>query len=212
MPDRDVRDCGVLIVDDDPSVQQALTLVLREGGYRHILVASNGTEALSVLAAEGEHVFAILLDLLMPGINGPELIRHLVNIHGVPVGIIIVTAHPRLMSREAFFKMAAEPLVAIDYISKPFEATRVLADVAFTVRAVDQKREALRLGSFASVHSRLEKIEASVNNLYNQKRGFLAEIGLDLLRTLIISAALVAFLLFGPSEWIKSIVAKVSTH
>ncbi len=60
----------VLVVEDDPDVREALTVVLRDAGYG-IRLAMDGIEAMEALR-EGLRPSAILLDLMMPGMNGFE--------------------------------------------------------------------------------------------------------------------------------------------
>ena len=65
---------SILVVDDDPDILQTLALCLSTEGYR-ILVASNGREALDVV--EKERPSVILLDLMMPVLNGFDVLNAL---------------------------------------------------------------------------------------------------------------------------------------
>jgi CheY-like chemotaxis protein len=68
MPGRDAL--SLLVVDDDPDICEALQTVLEAYGYR-VLTAPGGAEALAILR-RGERPCLILLDLMMPGMNGAE--------------------------------------------------------------------------------------------------------------------------------------------
>ncbi len=115
----------VLICDDDEDIRHALEIYLTGGGYR-VLSAANGWEALKLM--EGETVHLILLDIMMPVLDGTEvlaLLREKKN--NVPV--IFLTA-----KGEDDDKIAGLELGADDYITKPFNAREVLARVKALLR------------------------------------------------------------------------------
>jgi CheY-like chemotaxis protein len=70
---------AVLVVDDHDSVRAALAAMLKAGGYRRHLAAS-GPEAVEVLRRHGDEIGAALVDLHMPGMDGPATVAAL---HGV---------------------------------------------------------------------------------------------------------------------------------
>jgi len=79
----------VSIVDDDPSVREATTSLLRANGF----VAQSFSSASEFLNSQDlEETECIVLDLRMPGMDGLELQRHLAAEHR-PIPIVIVTAH-----------------------------------------------------------------------------------------------------------------------
>ena len=80
----------VLVIDDDAGVRKAMKRYLERDGYR-VLVASDGANALSWLNKETVNV--ILLDLKMPGMNGPMFLSEFRKAH-VPLPIIITTGYP----------------------------------------------------------------------------------------------------------------------
>jgi DNA-binding response OmpR family regulator len=80
---------AILIVDDDTDTRELLTRYLQREGY-HVLCASNGWEALMALES---HVDLILLDVMMPGMDGITFLKILRNAqHKVKTPIILVTA------------------------------------------------------------------------------------------------------------------------
>lgn len=112
----------ILIVDDEPLNLELLEQELGEAGYR-ILTAASGEAALAAVAKTQPDL--ILLDIMMPGIDGYETCRRLKSgeeTRGIPV--IFLTA-----LRETFEKVRAFGAGAVDYITKPFESDELRARV-----------------------------------------------------------------------------------
>lgn len=80
----------ILVVDDEDPVRQFLTAAL-QAPLRHVLAAANGKEALEI--AEATELDLVLLDLLMPGMNGVETFAQLRRIQP-ELPVVIVTAYP----------------------------------------------------------------------------------------------------------------------
>ena len=122
----------VLIVDDDLDALEALSLVLEEADY-DVLRAANGLEALKQLGDRGGQCDLILLDLMMPVMNGWDFRRKQIAISAF-AGIPIV-----LMSAGA--RMACVDLGAAGYVAKPVEVSDLLATIAqILVRSVPDRR------------------------------------------------------------------------
>lgn len=112
----------ILIVDDCDTTRKLLSYIVRERGYK-IFVASNGLEALEVMA--GNPVDLVVTDLNMPQMDGLELSRNLkgqVPYKDIP--IIMVTTE----SGEADRKMGFEAGVTT-YLTKPFSPQRLLYEI-----------------------------------------------------------------------------------
>ncbi len=96
----------VLIVDDSPALREDMAITLEMSGFE-VSVASDGVEALRVMA-EGPHPNVILLDLLMPGMDGPQFLEHLRATPGnEDVAVVVVTGLTsphvrRLVKADAF--------------------------------------------------------------------------------------------------------------
>ena len=110
----------VLIVEDDPDLSDVMLLALREAGYP-ARCASNGREALA--AAEVQLPGLVLLDVLMPVMDGWQCARELRARYGRALPIVVVTAaeHVRARSHE---------LGADDVLPKPFDIDEFLRTVA----------------------------------------------------------------------------------
>src|SRR4051812_9385609 len=104
----------VLIVDDQPLTREVMTLVIQAQGYKTLL-ASNGEEALAI--AESRDLDLILLDVVMPGIDGFEVARRLkAGVRSQAVPIIMISA---LEDKESRIKGLAAG--ADDFLARPVD-------------------------------------------------------------------------------------------
>ncbi len=117
----------VLIVDDEERILNFLRSKLRASGY-HVLVASGGTEALE--QAQGQEPDLIVLDLLMPHMDGFEVLRHLRSFSTIPV--IILSA-----KGEDADKIKGLSLGADDYLPKPFNPDELVARIEAVRRRLE---------------------------------------------------------------------------
>lgn len=120
----------VLVVDDDVKTVELVKLYLNRDGYR-VLTAYDGTEALR-LAREG-HLDLIVLDLMLPGIDGLEICRTLRGESDVP--IIMLTAKTTDQD-----KLIGLDLGADDYVTKPFSPRELAARVRVVLRRLPGER------------------------------------------------------------------------
>ena len=120
----------VLVVDDDVKTVELVKLYLNRDGYR-VLTAFDGTEALR-LAREG-HPDLIVLDLMLPGIDGLEICRTLRGESDVP--IIMLTAKTTDQD-----KLIGLDLGADDYVTKPFSPRELAARVRVVLRRLPGER------------------------------------------------------------------------
>ena len=100
----------ILLVDDEEAVQKLLTYPLEHEGFR-VLQARDGDEALRRFAAE--HVDLVVLDLMLPKVDGLEVCRRLRSRSSVP--IIMLTARDDELDKVVGLELGAD-----DYITKPF--------------------------------------------------------------------------------------------
>ena len=114
----------ILVCDDDPQIQRALRLVLREAGYE-VIVTETGEEALDRAAVAGPH--AAIVDLMLPDTHGIEVCRQLRRWSDLP--IIVLSA----LGEEAI-KIEALEAGADDYVTKPFGPGELVARVQAALR------------------------------------------------------------------------------
>jgi len=115
---------GVLIIEDDRSIQNFLKIALKTNGYDYS-VATNGLSGISMFLAEKPSL--VLLDLGLPDIDGMEVLRQMRDAADVP--ILVVSA--RCEERE---KVAALDMGADDYITKPFYVNELMARIRVAMR------------------------------------------------------------------------------
>lgn len=118
---------NVLVVDDEKSLREFVRRNLEVRGYK-VLCASNGIEALAIFQNEPVHL--IIMDIMMPHMDGLEATRRIREESHVP--IIILTA----MGEEAD-KVRAFDLGADDYLTKPFGVGELLGRVKAVLRRAD---------------------------------------------------------------------------
>ena len=131
---------SLFIVDDDPSVRDALGLLLGLRGYPVILFA----DAESFLAAyRAEWRGCLLLDIRMPGIDGLELQRRLLAA-GCTIPVIIMTGHGDVDSARSAFRSQA-----VDFLEKPIDHGKLMSaiDEAFARQQAAQHRETKNLAN-----------------------------------------------------------------
>jgi DNA-binding response OmpR family regulator len=124
---------NVLVVDDEPNIRLVFRTALGPSGYT-VLEAKGGQEALDCL--EIEPVDVVLLDLLMPGLGGIEVLRRLRD-RGDETPVVVVTAHGTIPDAVEAMKLGA-----IDFLTKPLspEALRgAVADVIARHAAPDSE-------------------------------------------------------------------------
>lgn len=119
----------VLIVDDDAKTVELVKLYLSRDGYR-VLTAYDGNEALRL--ARESHPDLIVLDLMLPGIDGLEVCRTLRRESGVP--IIMLTARTTEDDRLEGLDLGAD-----DYITKPFSPRELAARVRAVLRRIPEE-------------------------------------------------------------------------
>ena len=118
----------ILVVDDDASLAEMLTIVLRGEGF-DTAVIGDGTQALTAVRELRPDL--VLLDLMLPGMNGIDVCRVLRADSGVP--IVMLTAKTDTVDVVLGLESGAD-----DYISKPFKPKELVARVRARLRRSDE--------------------------------------------------------------------------
>ena len=149
----------ILVVDDDPDLAEILQTILRRRGYR-CLVARDSEGAWQLLSPE---VSLVLLDIMMPGENGPEVLRRMrLDPMLAQIPVVFVTARSDAATRIQCLAMGGQ-----GFVVKPFRSAQLLATVRSVIEGervdgdrpadlLDPLESALGLESDAGVPSGLE--------------------------------------------------------
>ena len=111
MKQNDLTDRKILIVDDEPMNHRIIEHIIKEEGMYQIISAEGGREALDIL--EKEKVDVIMLDVVMPDMDGLETLRRIREKYQTPV--VLMTADKTLDTSTEFAELGCD-----DYVTKPF--------------------------------------------------------------------------------------------
>jgi len=122
---------SVLVVEDEASIASFVSLYLKNAGYE-VRTAANGTEALA--SAEREKPSLIVLDLMLPDIDGIEICRRIRQKSDVP--ILMLTARDEDVDKIIGLEVGAD-----DYLTKPFNPRELVARVKSILRRATPERK-----------------------------------------------------------------------
>jgi DNA-binding response OmpR family regulator len=122
----------VLVVDDEPTIAEVVARYLERAGYR-TGIAHDGTDALAQAARDRPDL--VVLDLMLPGVDGLEVMRRLRE-EPTPPGVILLTAKGEESDRVIGLRQGAD-----DYVVKPFSPAELVARVDAVLRRVDRPAE-----------------------------------------------------------------------
>jgi two-component system, OmpR family, response regulator ResD len=125
----DARRGSVLVVDDEPTIGEVVCRYLQRAGYE-THVARDGNEAVEAAAERAPDL--VVLDLMLPGVDGLEAMRRIRALEGRPTAIILLTARGEESDRVIGLRLGAD-----DYIVKPFSPAELVARVDAVLRRVD---------------------------------------------------------------------------
>jgi DNA-binding response OmpR family regulator len=123
---------AVLVVDDEPTIVEVVARYLERAGYR-TRIAGDGLEAIEVAASQRPDL--VVLDLMLPGLDGLEVMRRLREHGRERLGVILLTAKGEEADRVIGLRLGAD-----DYVVKPFSPTELVARVDAVLRRVDDPR------------------------------------------------------------------------
>ena len=146
----------IMVADDDKNICELLRLYLEKEQYT-VVIANDGNEALAKFSSEAPDL--ILLDIMMPGLDGWQVCREIRKKSNVP--IIMITA-----KGETFDKVLGLELGADDYVVKPFEAKEIVARIKAVLRRMNttgQSENAVREVSYDKLTVNMTRYELRVD-------------------------------------------------
>ena len=126
----------ILVVDDEPQILRSLRTTLASHGY-DVQIAATGEAALA--AVDGRLPDLVVLDLVLPGLSGLEVCRHVRARSSLPILVLSARGDER-------DKVAALDLGADDYLTKPFGVNELLARIRAALRRAAGARSFCRGG------------------------------------------------------------------
>jgi DNA-binding NtrC family response regulator len=145
----------ILVVDDEPSVRESLRMVLKE--RYEVITAKSGDEALEKI--DTEPVDVVLLDIIMPGMDGLEVLERIKQRASTPQ-VIMLTATKTVKTAVNAMKLGA-----FDYITKPFDVDELQLIVDRAVQSAALAREVEALRSEVGVRYRFDNIVGHSRNI-----------------------------------------------
>jgi len=145
----------ILIIEDDISILRGLKDNLTFEGYQ-VQTALDGYEGLQL--ALKEHFDLLLLDIMLPGMNGYEICRRLKK-EKPELPVIMITARGSEMDKVGGLDLGAD-----DYLTKPFSIPELLARIRAVLRRSTPDQNALEKYSFGNVILDFRKFQAFINN------------------------------------------------
>ncbi|NLJ97010.1 MAG: response regulator transcription factor [Clostridiales bacterium] len=116
----------ILVVEDQKEISDILMKYITKEGYK-VVVTSNGFEALEMFGKQEFHL--VLLDIMMPGISGFEVLKEIRRISDVPV--IMLTAKQEEVDRLKGFEIGAD-----DYVIKPFSPRELMKRIQVFIKRI----------------------------------------------------------------------------
>jgi two-component system response regulator RegX3 len=135
-----MADQTVLLIEDEPSLAEAVRYNLEREGYR-VMVADDGTEGLTQFRTGNPSV--VLLDLMLPGMSGIDVCKAIRAESAVP--IVMLTAKDTESDKVVGLEMGAD-----DYVTKPFSMRELVSRVRAQLRRVGMKETAPKMGALSS--------------------------------------------------------------
>lgn len=147
----------IMVADDDVNICELLRLYLEKEQY-NVVIANDGNEAIAKFNTESPEL--ILLDIMMPGLDGWQVCREIRKRSNVP--IIMITA-----KGETFDKVLGLELGADDYVVKPFDAKEIVARIKAVLRRTGssaQPENAVREVSYDKLTVNMTRYELKVDD------------------------------------------------
>jgi DNA-binding response OmpR family regulator len=144
---------SVLVVDDEPTIAEVVARYLDRAGYE-ARIAGDGPQALELAGAQRPDL--VVLDLMLPGMDGLEVMRRLRDSAHDRVAVILLTAKGEESDRVIGLRLGAD-----DYVVKPFSPAELVARVDAVLRRIDPVPETRLAGGRSSAIPSVSSLSAS---------------------------------------------------
>ena len=150
----------ILLVEDDPAILEGLTALLRAENYETIS-AGDGEKGLALALKESPDL--IILDIMLPKMNGIEVLQTLRNREKCKVPVIMLTSRKEEIDRVMGLEFGAD-----DYITKPFSTRELIARIKAVLRRVSMEQQPQEVIKFGDVtvdlkHQEVKRKETVLN-------------------------------------------------
>ena len=159
----------VLIAEDESAIREIISITLKRAGYE-VTEACDGQQALDIYHSKNGEFDVVLLDIMMPNVDGLEVCKRLRN-ESSTVGIIMLTAKTQEMDKVSGLLMGAD-----DYITKPFSPSELMARVDSVYRRVALNTQTTVQQPVRADKITLEPFELNLRNRTLSKRGVFIEL------------------------------------
>ena len=122
----------ILVVDDERNIRRSLEMILT-GEHYEVLCVASGQEALDTVGKETVHV--VLLDIVMPGMNGIEVLKSIRSMRS-KLAVVMISGHGTVQDA-----VMATKLGAYDFLEKPLSREKVLLTVSHALESVTLAEE-----------------------------------------------------------------------
>ncbi|WP_068774799.1 response regulator transcription factor [Paenibacillus sp. FJAT-26967] len=142
----------VLVVDDEEKIRDVVVSYLNNDGFR-TLEAGTGAQALELVKKEGVHL--LILDLMLPDMDGEQVCRAVRQMNSVP--ILMLTAKVSNANRIQGLSLGAD-----DYVTKPFDPRELVARVRAILRRTDEGQLLADRVSYDNGHLEIDSLQQKV--------------------------------------------------
>lgn len=142
----------IMIVDDEKRIRRMLCDLLKSEGYE-VIETGDGLEAVDIFAARNTEISLVLLDIMLPGQNGFEVLKEIRRLSDVPV--IMLTARSEEYAEVYGLRQGAD-----DYIAKPVSPTLLLAHIEVVLKRYANNKG--RIIDVGNIHIQMEKMQVEI--------------------------------------------------
>ncbi len=206
------KDIGILVVDDEPTIREVFSKVFESAGFHNVCCAQDGVECLSILAKRRDSIHVVIMDEMMPRLTGTETLEYLAQVHPYIVGILFVSGFISRANYEAKAgKIVSSNIISVGFLPKPVNFDLLVAKVEEAGELVKKKRAANLSIEHLEIGTALARIEGKIDGIQSSSKRslarFLQDLGLELLKIIVIGIAVLLLLSSGIDDLIRGLLS-----